>query len=145
MQVAVCSALGIDSAWALESFELTPYKFNLLESLALRMDDPDVALCKVLGRGAANGVTRWAEACDLFWCTSNHISAEQEPAKVRALVQKEVDLFGTHCRGDVGSTTAIPGWFLGNWQAGARDVRWKRRPAHWRLPRQRGEPGGQIP
>ena len=110
MQVAVCSALGIDSAWALESFELTPYKFNLLESLALRMDDPDVALCKVLRRGAPTGVRepipasgvwppcsgKWgdevAEACDLFWCTSNHISAEQEPAKVRALVQKEVDL-----------------------------------------------------
>ena len=110
MQVAVCSALGIDSAWALESFELTPYKFNLLESLALRMDDPDVAVCKVLRRGAPTGVRepipasgvwppctgKWgdevAEACDLFWCTSNHISAEQEPAKVRALVQKEVDL-----------------------------------------------------
>ena len=110
MQVAVCSALGIDSAWALEPFELTPYKFNLLESLALRMDDPDVALCKVLRCGAPTGVWepipasgvwppcsgKWgdevAEACDLFWCTSNHISAEQEPAKVRALVQKEVDL-----------------------------------------------------
>ena len=58
MRASVCSALHVDLDWATQRFELTPYKLNLLESLAKRMDDPDVPLCEVLRRGAPTGVRR---------------------------------------------------------------------------------------
>ena len=41
MRLAVCEALGVDAAWALASFEKSPYKFNLLQSLAVKMGDLD--------------------------------------------------------------------------------------------------------
>ena len=89
-----------------EAYELGP---QALLCLAERMGDPDIALCQVLQNGAPTGVRqpipasgvwpsssgKWcdevAECCDLFWRTSNHVSPEREPAKVRTLLQKELE------------------------------------------------------
>ena len=109
MRSCVCDALGLDHSWALQSFELTPYKFNLLQSLATKMGDIDVGLCDALKFGAPTGVKErvppsgvWPpvqraineEDClelDLAVCLQNHASAEDDPARVKALVEKEVD------------------------------------------------------
>ena len=56
MRAEVCSSLGVDLDWAEKSFELTPYKFNLLEAMAARLGDMDVGLCAVLKEGAPTGV-----------------------------------------------------------------------------------------
>ena len=95
--------------WALQGFELTPYKLNLSESLAKPMGDHDVSLCEVLRNGAPTGVRRpiapsgiWplltdreceevSDTCDLCLCAANHASAEKEKSKVRELVQEELD------------------------------------------------------
>jgi hypothetical protein len=45
MHTEVCSALGVDLDWAERSFELTPYKFNLLEAMAARLGDLAVGRC----------------------------------------------------------------------------------------------------
>eukprot|EP00438_Fugacium_kawagutii_P001597 Skav221839 [mRNA] locus=scaffold885:463742:465520:+ [translate_table: standard] len=107
MRSEVCAALGIDPCWAEQSFELTPYKFNLLEAIATRLGDLDAGLCAVLKEGAPTGVGAKIPASgvwprldtddpvegtvpDLVLCASNHRSAD-ELAKVRALVEKELE------------------------------------------------------
>ena len=107
MHAEVCSALGVDLDWAERSFELTPYKFNLLEAMAARLGDMDVGLCALLKEGApTGGVGKKIPASgvwplldtedpvegaipDLVLCASNHKSAG-EVKKVRALVDMEV-------------------------------------------------------
>ena len=56
LQRAICGALDIDPAWALQDFELTPYKFHLLGAVAVRMGDIDAGLCDTLKVGAPTGV-----------------------------------------------------------------------------------------
>ena len=46
--------MGAD--WALASFDKTPYKFNLLQSIALTLGNVDSDLSGVLSRGAPTGV-----------------------------------------------------------------------------------------
>ena len=92
MRAEVCSALGVDLDWAEKSFELTPYKFNLLEAMAARLGDMDVGLCAVLKEGAPTGVGAKIPASgiwprldtedpvdgampDLVLCASNRTSA----------------------------------------------------------------------
>ena len=70
LQRAICGALDIDPVWALQDFELTPYKFHLLSAVALRMGDIDAGLCDTLKVGAPTGVRErippsWGVACKL--------------------------------------------------------------------------------
>ena len=56
MRLVVCEALGVDAAWALAGFEKSPYKFNLFQSLAVKMGDLDSDLPNALCHGASTRV-----------------------------------------------------------------------------------------
>ena len=87
----------MDAAWALASFEKSPYKLNLLQSLAVKMGDLDSDLPNALCHGAPTGVRAAVRAsgvwprCDaadedefldaspeLRLCEHNHISAVRD-------------------------------------------------------------------
>eukprot|EP00434_Breviolum_minutum_P019886 symbB.v1.2.017546.t3/scaffold1371.1/size209032/18 len=111
LQRAICGALDIDPVWALQDFELTPYKFHLLSAVALRMGDIDVGLCDTLKVGAPTGVRErippsgvWPPLLQaeegggveeghptMLCCDQNHASAEREPERVQRLVQQEIE------------------------------------------------------
>ena len=112
LQWAICGALDIDPAWALQDFELTPYnKFHLLSAVALRMGDIDAGLCDTFKVGAPTGVRErippsgvWPPLLQaeegggveeghptMLCCDQNHASAEREPERVQRLVQQEIE------------------------------------------------------
>lgn len=110
MRREVCAVLQVDPARALQSFELTPYLFNLLFTIAHCMGDIDADLCDTLKSGAPTGVRRrippsgvWPpllsddesvpcqEPLQLQISAGNHASAVAEPARLLALIDKEIE------------------------------------------------------
>ena len=111
LQRAICGALDIDPAWALQDFELTPYKFHLLGAVAVRMGDIDAGLCDTLKVGAPTRIRErippsgvWPPLLQaeegggveeghptMLCCDQNHASAEREPERVQRLVQQEIE------------------------------------------------------
>ena len=103
----ICGALDIDPAWALQDFELTPYKFHLLSAVALRMGDIDAGLCDTLKVGVRERIPPsgvWPPLLQaeegggveeghptMLCCDQNHAAAERELERVQRLVQQEIE------------------------------------------------------
>lgn len=106
LQHAVCTELGLDVSWALQTYDRTPYFFNLMSAMASCLQDVDAVLPSTLSQGAPTGVreqippsgvwpakgTPLAPDCalELCMCDNNHASATAEPTKVTALLEQEI-------------------------------------------------------
>ena len=56
LQHAVCTELGLDVSWALQTYDRTPYFFNLMSAMASCLQDVDAVLPSTLSQGAPTGV-----------------------------------------------------------------------------------------
>ena len=57
LQLAVCAELGLDAtSWALQTFDRTPYFFNLMSAMASCLQDVGAVLPSTLSQGAPTGV-----------------------------------------------------------------------------------------
>ena len=131
MRQEICVALQIDPNWALQPFELTPYFFNLLSTIAHCMGDVDATLCETLKCGAPTGVRQripasgvWpplhedgSEPCEeplqLQVSEGNHASALAEPERLLALIDKEIES---------GYMREVPGGLIGLQQQFGADL-----------------------